>query len=340
MPDILIVYYSRTGKVAQLARLVARGVEEVAGMQARVRSVPPVAPVTEVAKPPVPDEGAPYATLDDLRECAGFVFGSPTRFGNMAAPLKHFLDSTVAEWASGALVGKPAAFFTSTATMHGGQETTLLSMMLPLLHHGARDRRTAVHGSIAQHDGERRLALRRESCLGHRWRTHDHRARARSRPRARTPARDHRGEARMSLRIGFVALIALTLLEVVWHAWLLPGGFDRAPHCIVTALPAAFCVLLCSAESAPRRARRRDVVPGLFRARRGLGLQRAWRAHAGVYRDRTRADRDRRAGLGLARLSAQKTGRPLTACRAAGACVAFAYIQGSTRWPFCRPRRF
>jgi len=137
MPDILIVYYSRTGKVAQLARLVARGVEEVAGMQARVRSVPPVAPITQTAAPPVPDEGAPYATLEDLRECAGFVFGSPTRFGNMAAPLKHFLDSTVAEWASGALVGKPAAFFTSTATMHGGQETTLLSMMLPLLHHGA-----------------------------------------------------------------------------------------------------------------------------------------------------------------------------------------------------------
>jgi NAD(P)H dehydrogenase (quinone) len=137
MPDILIVYYSRTGSVAQLARFIARGVEEVPGMQARVRSVPPVAPVTQTAQPPVPEEGAPYATLDDLRECAGFAFGSPTRFGNMAAPLKHFLDSTVAEWASGALVGKPAAFFTSTATMHGGQETTLVSMMLPLLHHGA-----------------------------------------------------------------------------------------------------------------------------------------------------------------------------------------------------------
>jgi NAD(P)H dehydrogenase (quinone) len=137
MPDILIVYYSRTGSVAQLARLLARGVEEVPGMQARVRSVPPVAPVTQTAQPPVPEEGAPYATLDDLRECAGYAFGSPTRFGNMAAPLKHFLDSTVAEWASGALVGKPAAFFTSTATMHGGQETTLVSMMLPLLHHGA-----------------------------------------------------------------------------------------------------------------------------------------------------------------------------------------------------------
>jgi NAD(P)H dehydrogenase (quinone) len=137
MPEILIVYYSRNGSVAQLARLIARGVEEVPGMQARVRSVPPVAAVTQTAQAPVPDDGAPYATVDDLRECAGFAFGSPTRFGNMAAPLKHFLDSTVAEWASGSLVGKPAAFFTSTATMHGGQETTLLSMMLPLIHHGA-----------------------------------------------------------------------------------------------------------------------------------------------------------------------------------------------------------
>jgi NAD(P)H dehydrogenase (quinone) len=135
--EILIVYYSRTGHVAQLARAIARGVGEVPGAQARVRSVPPVAPVTQTAQPPVPEEGAPYATLDDLRECAGLIFGSPTRFGNMAAPLKHFLDSTVAEWASGSLVGKPAAFFTSTATMHGGQETTLLSMMMPLLHHGA-----------------------------------------------------------------------------------------------------------------------------------------------------------------------------------------------------------
>ncbi|MEP6484506.1 MAG: NAD(P)H:quinone oxidoreductase [Rudaea sp.] len=137
MAEILVVYYSRNGSVAALARQVARGIEEMPGMQARVRSVPPVAAVTQTAQPPVPDEGAPYATLDDLRECAGIILGSPTRFGNMAAPLKHFLDSTVAEWASGSLVGKPAAFFTSTATMHGGQETTLVSMMLPLLHHGA-----------------------------------------------------------------------------------------------------------------------------------------------------------------------------------------------------------
>jgi NAD(P)H dehydrogenase (quinone) len=136
MPDILVLYYSRTGSVAQLARHVARGIEGVPGMRARMRSVPPVAPVTTIAHAVVPDEGAPYATLEDLRDCAGLVLGSPTRFGNMAAPLKHFLDSTGAEWVSGTLAGKPAAVFTSTSTMHGGQESTLLSMMLPLLHHG------------------------------------------------------------------------------------------------------------------------------------------------------------------------------------------------------------
>jgi len=136
MREILVLYYSRTGKTAQLARLVARGVEEVPGCTARLRSVPPVAPVTETSAPPEPDEGAPYATLADLRECAGIVLGSPTRFGNMAAPLKHFIDSTAADWVSGTLVGKPAGFFTSTSTQHGGQETTLVSMMLPLLHHG------------------------------------------------------------------------------------------------------------------------------------------------------------------------------------------------------------
>lgn len=134
--EILIVYYSRNGSVAQLARFIARGVEEVDGVRARVRQVPPVAPVTQAAQPPVPDDGAPYVELKDLHECAGVIVGSPTRFGNMAAPMKHFLDSTPAEWASGALVGKPAAVFTSTSTMHGGQESTLLSMMLPLLHHG------------------------------------------------------------------------------------------------------------------------------------------------------------------------------------------------------------
>jgi NAD(P)H dehydrogenase (quinone) len=135
MNDVLVLYYSRSGHTAQLARLVARGIEE-AGARARLRQVPPVAPVTEVAQPPVPDDGAPYATKQDLAECSGLALGSPTRFGNMAAPMKHFLDSTGAEWASGTLVGKPAALFTSTSTQHGGQEATLLSMALPLLHHG------------------------------------------------------------------------------------------------------------------------------------------------------------------------------------------------------------
>ena len=134
--DILVLYYSRYGHTAQLARLIARGIEEVPGMHARLRQVPPVAPVTETAQPPVPDAGAPYATKQDLEESSGLALGSPTRFGNMAAPLKHFLDSTGAEWASGTLAGKPAALFTSTSTMHGGQESTLLTMALPLLHHG------------------------------------------------------------------------------------------------------------------------------------------------------------------------------------------------------------
>ena len=136
MNDILVLYYSRSGHTAQMARLIARGVEEIQGMRARLRQVPPVAPVTEVAQPPEPEEGAPYVTRQDLHECCGLALGSPTRFGNMAAPLKYFLDSTGAEWASGALVGKPAAVFTATSTMHGGQESTLLSMALPLLHHG------------------------------------------------------------------------------------------------------------------------------------------------------------------------------------------------------------
>ncbi|MCI1710434.1 MAG: NAD(P)H:quinone oxidoreductase [Chiayiivirga sp.] len=136
MSEILILYYSRGGSVTQLARQVARGVEEVADMQARLRTVPPVLALTATASPAAAEDGAPYVELRDLRECAGLILGSPTRFGNMAAPLKHFLDGTGAEWASGTLIGKPAAVFTSTATMHGGQESTLLSMMIPLLHHG------------------------------------------------------------------------------------------------------------------------------------------------------------------------------------------------------------
>ncbi len=136
MSEILVLYYSRGGSVARLARQIARGIGEVDGMQARLRTVPPVAPVTEVASPPEPEEGAPYVDKQDLRECAGLLLGSPTRFGNMAAPMKHFIDGLGSEWASGTLVGKPAAVFTSTATMHGGQESTLLTMLLPLLHHG------------------------------------------------------------------------------------------------------------------------------------------------------------------------------------------------------------
>jgi len=136
MTTILVLYYSRSGSVAELARQVCRGVESVAGVRAKLRTVPPVAVATEVAAPPVPESGAPYATLEDLTECAGLVMGSPTRFGNMAAPLKHFLDTTGGLWVSGAMVGKPAAVFTSTQTQHGGNESTLLTMMLPLLHHG------------------------------------------------------------------------------------------------------------------------------------------------------------------------------------------------------------
>ncbi|MGV8942680.1 NAD(P)H:quinone oxidoreductase [Thermomonas sp.] len=136
MPDILVLYYSRGGSVARLARQIARGIGEVEGMQARLRTVPQVAPVTEVASPPEPEVGAPYVDKQDLRECVGLLVGSPTRFGNMSAPMKHFIDGLGSEWASGTLVGKPAAVFTSTATMHGGQESTLLTMLLPLLHHG------------------------------------------------------------------------------------------------------------------------------------------------------------------------------------------------------------
>ena len=136
MTEILVLFYSRKGATAELARQVCRGVESVAGARARLRTVPAVASVVEAPQPAVPAEGPPYATHDDLRECDGLVMGSPTRFGNMAAPLKFFLDGTSALWVGGALAGKPAGVFTSTQTIHGGQETTLLSMMMPLLHHG------------------------------------------------------------------------------------------------------------------------------------------------------------------------------------------------------------
>ncbi len=136
MSDVLILFYSHSGSVRELARHIARGVESVPGMVARVRTVPKVAAVTTVAAPEVPSEGAPYVTVNDLAECVGLALGSPTRFGNMAAPLKYFLDSTGGEWMRGTLTGKPACVFTSTSSMHGGNESTLLSMMLPLLHHG------------------------------------------------------------------------------------------------------------------------------------------------------------------------------------------------------------
>jgi NAD(P)H dehydrogenase (quinone) len=136
MADILVLYYSATGSVRSLAQAVARGIDGVDGMRARVRTVPKVAPVVERSAPAVPPEGAPYVERRDLEECAAVALGSPTRFGNMAAPLKYFLDGLGPEWARGTLAGKPAAVFSSSATMHGGQETTLVSMMLPLLHHG------------------------------------------------------------------------------------------------------------------------------------------------------------------------------------------------------------
>jgi NAD(P)H dehydrogenase (quinone) len=136
MNEILVLYYSRHGATADMARRIAHGIEEVPGCQARLRTVPRVSTVCEAAEDDIPEEGPTYVTLDDLKQCGGLALGSPTRFGNMAAALKYFIDSTTSLWLSGALIGKPAAVFTSTSSLHGGQETTLLSMMLPLLHHG------------------------------------------------------------------------------------------------------------------------------------------------------------------------------------------------------------
>lgn len=136
MADILVLYYSRNGATEALAREVCRGVDSVAGMSARLRTVPQVSAVSEATESDVPGSGPPFATTDDLSECAGVIIGSPTNFGNMSASLKHFIDGTVGEWFKGALEGKPAGVFASTSSLHGGQETTLLSMALPLLHHG------------------------------------------------------------------------------------------------------------------------------------------------------------------------------------------------------------
>jgi NAD(P)H dehydrogenase (quinone) len=135
-PYILILYYSRNGSTFEMAKQIARGVEQMSGIEARLRTVPAVSPVTEATEPTIPASGAIYCTEDDLKNCAGLILGSPTRFGNMAAPMKYFLDGTSSIWLNGNLINKPAAVFTSTSTLHGGQESTLLSMMIPLLHHG------------------------------------------------------------------------------------------------------------------------------------------------------------------------------------------------------------
>lgn len=134
--EILVLYYSQHGATKQMAQLIARGVEQVPNMRARLRTVPKVSAVCEASAPAIPDSGAPYAELRDLTECIGLALGSPTRFGNMSAAMKHFWDGTGSLWMQHALVGKPAALFTSSSSMHGGQESTLLSMMIPLLHHG------------------------------------------------------------------------------------------------------------------------------------------------------------------------------------------------------------
>lgn len=136
MPDILVLYYSRHGAVREMARAVALGIEEIPHASARVRTVPPVSTVAEATGPDVPPEGPPYCELKDLEECSAIALGSPARFGNMAAPMKYFWDGTASLWVNGTLCGKPAAVFTSSTSLHGGQETTLVSMMLPLLHHG------------------------------------------------------------------------------------------------------------------------------------------------------------------------------------------------------------
>lgn len=136
MSEILVLFYSHSGSVKELARHIARGIDSVPSMAARLRTVPKIAAVTTIASPDVPLEGAPYVTANDLSECVGLAMGSPTRFGNMAAPMKYFLDGTGGEWMRGTLSGKPACVFTSSSSMHGGNESTLLSMMLPLFHHG------------------------------------------------------------------------------------------------------------------------------------------------------------------------------------------------------------
>ena len=161
MSYILVLYYSHTGATAEMARMVARGVEK-GGMEARVRTVPKVSTVAEAVEDAIPEHGAPYATIDDLRDCAGLALGSPTRFGNMAAPLKYFIDGTSSLWLQGNLKDKPAALFTSTSSLHGGQETTLISMMLPLLHHGMLILGLPYNGNRYSSHQQWRHALRRK----------------------------------------------------------------------------------------------------------------------------------------------------------------------------------
>ena len=136
MSNILVLYYSQQGATAQMAQLIARGIDQIEGIEAKIRTVPSLSTVCEAVEDTIPPSGPPYASLNDLQDCAGLVLGSPTRFGNMAAPLKYFIDSTGSLWLNGSLADKPAALFTSTGSLHGGQETTLTSMMTPLLHHG------------------------------------------------------------------------------------------------------------------------------------------------------------------------------------------------------------
>lgn len=136
MNEILVLYYSQGGAVHEMAKLIARGIDAIDGIKARIRTVPKVSANCEATEPDIPKSGSPYAELKDLEECIGLALGSPTRFGNMAAPMKYFLDGTVSQWLKGSLIGKPAAVFTSTGSMHGGNETTLITMMLPLMHHG------------------------------------------------------------------------------------------------------------------------------------------------------------------------------------------------------------
>jgi NAD(P)H dehydrogenase (quinone) len=136
MQEILVLYYSRGGAVKEMAQVIARGIESVKGVKARIRTVPNISANCEASEPSIPEQGAPYAELSDLQECIGLALGSPTRYGNMAAPLKYFIDSTTPLWLNGSLIGKPAVVFTSSGSLHGGNETTLITMLLPLLHHG------------------------------------------------------------------------------------------------------------------------------------------------------------------------------------------------------------